>query len=41
VEAEALFAAWTSDEEQRGRALRGLLEDGLAVRTAANQYRLP
>jgi A/G-specific adenine glycosylase len=41
VEAEVLFAAWTSDEEQRGRALRGLLEDGLAVRTAANQYRLP
>jgi A/G-specific adenine glycosylase len=41
VEAEALFAAWTADEEQRGRALRGLLEDGLAVRTAANQYSLP
>jgi len=41
VEAEALFAAWTTDEEQRGRALRSLLEDGLAVRTAANQYRLP
>ena len=41
VEAEALFAAWTADEEQRGRALRSLLEDGLAVRTAANQYRLP
>ena len=41
VEAEALFAAWTADEEQRGRALRSLLEDGLAVRTATNQYRLP
>jgi len=41
VEAEALFAAWTADEEQRGRALRSLLADGLAVRTAANQYRLP
>jgi A/G-specific adenine glycosylase len=41
VEAEALFAVWTSDEEQRGRALRGLLEDGLAVRTADNRYRLP
>ena len=41
VEAEALFAAWTTDEEQRGRALRSLLEDGLAVRTAGNQYRLP
>ena len=41
VEAEALFAAWTADEEQRGRALRSLLEDGLAVRTAGNQYRLP
>ena len=41
VEAAALFAAWTADEEQRGRALRSLLEDGLAVRTAGNQYRLP
>jgi A/G-specific adenine glycosylase len=41
VEAEALFAAWTADEEQRGRALRSLLEDGLAVRTETNQYRLP
>jgi A/G-specific adenine glycosylase len=40
VEAEALFAAW-ADEEQRGRALRSLLADGLAVRTADNQYRLP
>ena len=40
VEADALFAAW-ADEEQRGRALRSLLEDGLAVRTAHNQYRLP
>ena len=40
VEVDALFAAW-EDEEQRGRALRGLLADGLAVRTAANQYRLP
>jgi A/G-specific adenine glycosylase len=40
VEADTLFAAW-EDEEQRGRALRGLLADGLAVRTAANQYRLP
>ena len=40
VEVDALFAAW-SDEEQRGRALRSLLEDGLAVRTADNQYRLP
>ena len=41
VEAEALFAAWSADEEQRGRALRSLLADGLAVRTEANQYRLP
>ena len=40
VEADELFAAW-SDEEQRGRALRGLLEDGLAVRTGGNQYALP
>jgi A/G-specific adenine glycosylase len=40
VEADALFAAW-EDEEQRGRALRGLLEDGLAVRTGGNQYSLP
>jgi A/G-specific adenine glycosylase len=40
VEVDTLFAAW-EDEEQRGRALRGLLADGLAVRTAANQYRLP
>jgi len=41
VEADELFAAWPRDEEQRGRALRSLLEDGLAVRTAANQYTLP
>ena len=41
VEAEALFAAWTADEQQRGRCLRSLLEDGLAVRTETNQYRLP
>jgi A/G-specific adenine glycosylase len=40
VEADALFAAW-DDEQQRGRALSSLLEDGLAVRTANNQYRLP
>jgi A/G-specific adenine glycosylase len=40
VEAEALFAAW-GDEEQRGRALRGLLEDGLAVRTQGARYSLP
>jgi len=40
VEAEVLFAAW-ADEEQRGRALRSLLDDGLAVRTAGNQYCLP
>jgi A/G-specific adenine glycosylase len=40
VEAEALFAAW-ADEEQRGRALRSLLDDGLAVRTESNQYALP
>jgi A/G-specific adenine glycosylase len=40
VEADALFAAWP-DEAQRGRALQGLLADGLAVRTADNQYRLP
>ena len=41
VEAEALFAAWTADEEQRGRALRSLLEDGLAVRTGDGRYSLP
>jgi A/G-specific adenine glycosylase len=40
VEADELFAAW-ADEEQRGRALRGLLEDGLAVRTGGHQYALP
>ena len=40
VEADTLFAAW-ADEEQRGRALGSLLADGLAVRTAANQYSLP
>jgi len=40
VEADALFTAW-DDEEQRGRALLGLLQDGLAVRTQANQYALP
>ncbi|MBR7825881.1 A/G-specific adenine glycosylase [Actinospica sp. MGRD01-02] len=40
VEADVLFAAW-ADEAQRGRALRSLLEDGLAVRTAGNQYSLP
>ena len=40
VEADALFAAW-DDEAQRGRALRSLLADGLAVRTAENQYSLP
>jgi A/G-specific adenine glycosylase len=40
VEADVLFGAW-DDEEQRGRALRGLLEDGLAVRTEGNQYSLP
>ncbi len=40
VEVEALFAAW-DDEEQRGRALRGLLGDGLAVRTGENRYALP
>lgn len=41
VEADELFAAWGTDEEQRGRALRGLLEDGLAVRTGENRYALP
>ena len=41
VEADELFAAWGADEEQRGRALRGLLEDGLAVRTGENRYALP
>jgi len=41
VEADQLFAAWPGDEEQRGRALRSLLADGLAVRTATNQYTLP
>ena len=41
VEADALFAAWTSDEQQRGRALRSLLEDGLTVRTADGRYALP
>lgn len=40
VEADALFGAW-DDEEQRGRALLGLLQDGLAVRTDGNQYSLP
>lgn len=40
VEADVLFRAW-ADEEQRGRALLGLLEDGLAVRTDGNQYSLP
>lgn len=40
VEADVLFAAW-DDEQQRGRALLGLLQDGLAVRTAGNQYSLP
>lgn len=40
VEADELFAAWP-DEAQRGRALQGLLADGLAVRTPENQYRLP
>ncbi|WP_051451428.1 A/G-specific adenine glycosylase [Actinospica robiniae] len=40
VEADALFTAWP-DEAQRGRALQGLIADGLAVRTADNQYRLP
>jgi len=40
VEADALFTAW-DDEEQRGRALRSLLADGLAIRTAGNQYSLP
>ena len=41
VEVDQLFAAWPRDEEQRGRALLSLLEDGLAVRTATNQYTLP
>ena len=41
VEADALFAAWTADEEQRGRALRSLLEDGLTLRTEDGRYRLP
>jgi A/G-specific adenine glycosylase len=40
VEADALFGAW-DDEEQRGRALLGLLQDGLAVRTEGNQSSLP
>jgi A/G-specific adenine glycosylase len=41
VEADALFAAWPADEEQRGRALRSLLADGLTVRTADGRYSLP
>jgi A/G-specific adenine glycosylase len=41
VEADTLFAAWPADEEQRGRALRSLLEDGLTVRTADGRYALP
>jgi A/G-specific adenine glycosylase len=35
-----LDAAW-SPVEQRGRALAGLLADGLAVRLPDGRYRLP
>jgi A/G-specific adenine glycosylase len=40
VDRGALAAVW-SDEVQRLRCLAGLVEDGLAIRTAAGSYALP
>ncbi|WP_153504042.1 HhH-GPD family protein [Cumulibacter manganitolerans] len=40
VEKAALDVVW-SDEAQRGRALQGLLDDGLAVRREDGRYALP
>ena len=40
VSQERLDAAW-SEDLQRARCLAGLVEDGLAVRTARGTYALP